>query len=300
MSVLPGRLWGDVAARLATHVSAGRLHLLTEDTVRMETVLSLDEAGVPGSRLAAEVRAPELAGGKLDLVVDPPSGLVVEFKYPRDSLTGISPDTMTLGELLRDFLRVAVVPARERWVVQVLNARLVAYLLRLEQRHPLRWPFAVGGTFELHPDVLAGLPQTATRAIGNAALPHSIEATCVAAERVGDELDLFAYWVETPPGVSERTQVVPTHEPSTVSSQTRTGARLEILAAARRVMDRSGADDFTMAEVVADMRSRGSVYADSTIRTMIASHMNADASGPGVDRHADVRRVSRGLYQLLS
>jgi hypothetical protein len=43
----------------------------------------------------------------LDLTVDGSGGTVIELKYPRASRTGISPDTMTLGELIRDFLLVA-------------------------------------------------------------------------------------------------------------------------------------------------------------------------------------------------
>lgn len=54
--------------------------------------------------------------------------MVIELKYPRDSRSGISPDTMTLGELLRDFLRVAAVPADQPWVVQILNPRLQRFL----------------------------------------------------------------------------------------------------------------------------------------------------------------------------
>jgi len=71
-------VWSDVARRLAAHPTAGRGHLLTEDVVRMETVLALGSAGVQARRLAFEHVAPELAGGKLDLVLDPPDGAVVE------------------------------------------------------------------------------------------------------------------------------------------------------------------------------------------------------------------------------
>jgi len=127
-------IWREVASRLASHRAAGRGHLLTEDVVRMETVLALAGADVHAGRLAMEHLAPELEGGKLDLVIDPPHGVVIELKYPRDSRTGFSPDTMTLGELVRDFLRVAVVPAEQRWVVQVLNPRLQRYLTGLVDR----------------------------------------------------------------------------------------------------------------------------------------------------------------------
>jgi hypothetical protein len=75
--------------------------------VRWCTVLALESLGVSPDRLAIEVLTPVLAGGKLDLTVDGSGGTVIELKYPRASRTGISPDTMTLGELIRDFLLVA-------------------------------------------------------------------------------------------------------------------------------------------------------------------------------------------------
>jgi hypothetical protein len=101
------QVWVDVAHRLSEHRAAGRGLLLTEDSVRWCTVLALESLGVSPDRPAIEVLTPVLAGGKLDLTVDGSGGTVIELKYPRASRTGISPDTMTLGELIRDFLLVA-------------------------------------------------------------------------------------------------------------------------------------------------------------------------------------------------
>ena len=98
-----GLVWATAAANLRAHVAAGRQRLLTEDTVRMSTILGLEQSGIVPARMAVEVVAEELNGGKLDLVVDGSNLVVVEIKFPRDSRTGISPDTMTLGEMLRDF-----------------------------------------------------------------------------------------------------------------------------------------------------------------------------------------------------
>jgi hypothetical protein len=47
-------------------------HLLTEDTVRLKTVLALGAVGVEPGRLEIEVLTPVLVKGKLDLVLDPP------------------------------------------------------------------------------------------------------------------------------------------------------------------------------------------------------------------------------------
>jgi hypothetical protein len=188
-------LWQDVAARVAAHRAAGRGHLITEDTVRLETVLALEQAGVGPERLAIEVPTPVLVKGKLDLVVDPPDGVVVELKYPRDSRTGISPDTMTLGELLRDFLRVAAVAAGDRWVVQVLNDRLVKYLVSAFARYDLVWAATPGDVLELRSEALAALPATAKDAIAAAAVPGTVTATFLVREPVGEGLSLYAYRV---------------------------------------------------------------------------------------------------------
>lgn len=153
-------VWAQVTSGLGRHFSAGRGHLLTEDTLRLCLIEALGEHGVDAARLAAEVYAPNLGPGKLDLTVDGPSGTVIELKYPRDSRTGFSPDTMTLGELLRDFCRVAVVDASDRWVVQVINPRLARYLAGAASRFGMDWAVQPGDTMRLDVAVFSGcLPQ---------------------------------------------------------------------------------------------------------------------------------------------
>ncbi|MBN1096447.1 hypothetical protein JKP76_10660 [Blastococcus sp. TML/C7B] len=306
----PG-IWAAVAARVAAHRAAGRGHLLTEDTVRLETVLVLEQFGVAPGRLAAEVLAPELAGGKLDLVVDPPGGVAVELKYPRDSRTGFSPDTMTFGELLRDFLRVAAVPADDRWVVQLLNDRLARYVINACLRHGLAWPEAVGGTMTLPASALAGLPVTAVRAIGAAAVSGTVSATCAVIEPAGEGLLLYAFRIDQLPAAELVTGVITAgvdaseaaaHTDAAVIAKrsSREGARAEILAAAQAVVSRSGQNAFTMPEVIAEMRRRGTGYAESTIRTMIGAHLCADATGVGTAGYADFTRDGRGRYRFRS
>jgi len=305
-------VWAAVAARVAAHRVAGRGHLLTEDTVRMETVLALEEFGVAPGRVAAEVLAPQLAGGKLDLVVDPPGGVAVELKYPRDSPTGFSPDTMTFGELLRDFLRVSVVPADDRWVVQLLNDRLARYVANACLRHGLAWPGAVGSTMTLPAAALAGLPVTAVRAIGAAAVSGTVSATCAVIEPAGEGLSLYAFRIDQLSAVAPTTEVIASAVDAGEAAadvdvavvvgnrSTREGARAEILAAARAILSRSGQSTFTMPEVIAEMRRRGTGYAESTIRTMIGAHLCADATGTGTAGYADFTRDGRGQYRFRS
>jgi hypothetical protein len=295
-------LWAAVAGRLRAHRAAGRTHLLTEDTLRLETVLALQEAGVDPGRLTAEYLAPQLSGGKIDLALDAPTGVLIEFKYPRGSRTGISPDTMTLGELVRDFVRLAALPAEERWVVQLIGPRLARYLDHVRHRHPVEWVTTVGQDFVLTHTSLAALPATAAKAIGPIVIGTAIRARCTAAEAVDDGLTLYAYVVQS--AGSERQAVAPaaplsTPTPTPTPTEARaTGARGEILDAITAVTTRSGRPNFTIAEIADEMRRRGSRYADSTISTMISSHLRADAQGPGIDSHTDLERVDRGVYRL--
>jgi hypothetical protein len=71
-------------------------------------------------------------------------------------------------------------------------------------------------------------------------------------------------------------------------------AHTEIREVARALASRAPNGEFTLAEVIAEMRARGSRYAESTIRTHVTSRMCANAP----DHHAVVYRdfwcVDRG------
>lgn len=299
-------IWIAAAGRLAEHRAQGRAHLLTEDTLRFTTAVVLQQHGVSPDRLRVEVPNTAIAGGKLDLVIDPPAGTVIEFKFPRDSRSGISPDTMTLGELLRDFIRVATVPADDRWVVQLLNDRLVRYLDAACRRYGLGLVRNQGADFRLDVDRLAALPTTATRAIGPG-VRAAVRGRCVVATAVGEGLSLFAYQVEPAAvdvgearGATHAVDVSPLTTAIQTSGATRDGARREILQAARAVVARTGRREFEVQDVIEEMHRLHTGYADATIRTMLTSHLCAESTGEGVAGYADVTRVGRGLYRLTS
>jgi len=180
----------------------------------------------------------------------------------------------------------------------------VRYLLAVQNRHQLLWTVTEGERLELHPDAVTGLPETATRAIGAAAIPDLVTANCIVSEAIGDDLGLYAYrvaGVAVPLPAPSVTVAAPKQSPplsGELAPKTRDGARREILEAARKVMARGGSVTFTMSEVVAEMHARGTGYADSTIRTMLGSHLRADAAGEGVAGYTDVEWVSRGTYRL--
>ena len=172
-------LWEALAKAVAVQVQAGRSHLLTEDALRFALIMGLEERGISPAQLRVEVPEP-LVDGKLDLVIDDPPRAVFELKFPRDSRTGISPDTMTLGELLKDFYRLGRLAVRERWAVQLINDRLRRYL---ERRSDVIWTFTPGEVMHLPENLPSRLPQTAVSSLPSWAATLRVKAICAAAHR---------------------------------------------------------------------------------------------------------------------
>lgn len=75
-------------------------------------------------------------------------------------------------------------------------------------------------------------------------------------------------------------------------------ARVEILAAAKALAARTPGGTFSPADIVREMQRRGTVYAESTIRTMVTAHMCADAPDNAGTTYDDLERPSRGVYRL--
>ncbi|MEU4573607.1 hypothetical protein [Nonomuraea sp. NPDC023979] len=71
-----------------------------------------------------------------------------------------------------------------------------------------------------------------------------------------------------------------------------------ILAAIRALLARSGRDSFTPAQVVAEIKRRGTGYADATIRTMVTGHMCRNAPDNAGTTYDDLERINRGVYRL--
>lgn len=117
------------------------------------------------------------------------------------------------------------------------------------------------------------------------------------------DLALFAYQVDASPASS---QVAPLERREVSGSTSATdgqvkatgGARAEIITAIQAVGARSGRKDATVQEVVDQLRRVGSSYAESTIRTMMTSHMCAQTHGPNIGSYDDLDRVDRGTYRL--
>lgn len=175
-------LWRALAVALEVHVRAGRRHLLTEDVVRFATVTVLAEHGIEADRLVAERTVPGV--GRVDLLVDPPRGAAIEFKFPREPSETNAADTMAFGELLRDFYRLARLEVATAWAVQLLRPAFRRYLTR---RSELHWTDAPGSTLVLPPGLRDSVPASA-----RAGLPEwangEVRAVCHSAAELDDDL----------------------------------------------------------------------------------------------------------------
>lgn len=76
--------------------------------------------------------------------------------------------------------------------------------------------------------------------------------------------------------------------------------RDDVLAAFARLMARTSREAFSLKEVVREVRSQGSSYRESTIRTHITSRMCANAPDHHAVVYDDLERVGHGLYRLRS
>jgi hypothetical protein len=74
--------------------------------------------------------------------------------------------------------------------------------------------------------------------------------------------------------------------------------RDEILDALPAVTAKSADETFAPEDMVAELRRRGSRYAESTIRTHVVSRMCANAPDNHGVVYADLERVSEGRYRV--
>jgi hypothetical protein len=290
-------IWAAVADAISGHVNAGRAHLLTEDTLRFATIRSLEAAGVPAARMKIEWPMRELGRGKLDLLVHFDNGdrAAVEFKYPRDARGPISPDTMTLGEMLSDFHRVARLPVRHRWVVQLVGHRLRSYLTRVANRHPIMWPAGADAPLTLTGAAIAGLPGTARNSLREWAPEHDVVADCTAAIGLPGQLTLFAFHVALLPGVEPEVAA----DAGTAPIERATGsARQQFLAAAQRLRQQTGKDTFRRQDLIHEVVRTGTDLSLSTLGQMITVHLCVAPGDEGYGKYSDFERVGHGLFRL--
>jgi hypothetical protein len=76
--------------------------------------------------------------------------------------------------------------------------------------------------------------------------------------------------------------------------------RDEILDCVRRITSQRGSDEFTIEEIIRCMRTCGTEYRDSTIRTHISSRLCLNAPKHHAVRYPDFERTARGTYRLTT
>lgn len=190
-------VWKAVATDLGESWTAGLGRLVTEDVLRFATVKGLVAQGVPAEYLETEWRRHGVSDA-VDLVVTEDPRAAIEFKYPREPRETNATWTQHLGDLLKDFYRLAHMPSdfEKRWCVQLVSPRMQRYLSGVGDRAGVRIAEHPGQVTDLHADTVRGLPATATGILRRwLADEHTIHARCVGAYAVG-ELRLVVHDVE--------------------------------------------------------------------------------------------------------
>lgn len=298
-------LWDAVGAELREYQRAGLAGLLTEDVVRFATARALVAAGTDPAGLRVEWPHPVLKGARVDLVAggDPPAALL-EFKFPREPSETNGPRTMLLGHVLKDLYRLGAYPGdADRLFVYAQTVGLWAYMTGAAKKYGLDLD---RDQVELTTTNVAKLPPTAAQIIGPELAAHNVIARRIALATVDETLRLAVYAVDPiaasvehahrPTSTRTRVEVEPAGEQR--QAMMRTGARQEILDAVHAILTRSGSDTFTLADILDEMARRNTAYAESTIRTMVTSHMCTNAGYRTPSSHADLHRVDRATYRL--
>jgi hypothetical protein len=166
--------------------------------VRFATIQELVTAGVAPADIMTEWRRSGVPDA-VDLVVTKPTLAAVEFKFPREPRETNAAWTQHLGEVLKDFYRLAAMPAEvgDRWCVLLLSNRMRRYLDGVSNRHNVHVGSAAGELTRIDPDQVRGLPTTAVRILSRwmDRLPV-LEARCAAVHRVGNDLRLVIHAVQ--------------------------------------------------------------------------------------------------------
>lgn len=191
-------IWQRTARHLGRHAEIGLSTLLTEDVLRFAVVQELVASGINPSGIEVEWRRPTVRDA-VDLVVTSPELAAIEFKYPREPRQTNAAWTQHLGESLKDFYRLASMPAgfSQRWCVQLWSRLVNAYFDGVATRTGLALGTKPGQRTYLDPSIVTALPATATGSL-HRWLPDLpvVSAVCAASEWVSSDLLLIAHAVE--------------------------------------------------------------------------------------------------------
>ena len=75
--------------------------------------------------------------------------------------------------------------------------------------------------------------------------------------------------------------------------------RDEILISVKQIISSKGINEFSIIEVIRQMKANGTEFAESTIRTHITSRLCANAPDNHIVTYNDFERIDKGRYRLL-
>lgn len=73
----------------------------------------------------------------------------------------------------------------------------------------------------------------------------------------------------------------------------------DVLEAAREITARKGINEFAPEEVITYLKSKGTKYKESTIRTHVVSRCTINAPAHHGKRYPYFERISYGLYKVI-
>ncbi|MEJ8555149.1 DUF7669 domain-containing protein [Tepidibacter sp. Z1-5] len=80
----------------------------------------------------------------------------------------------------------------------------------------------------------------------------------------------------------------------------KTTCRDELLYTIKQIINNKGVNEFTVKEVVDYMKSHGSTYKESTIRTHITSRCCINVPNNHETVYDDYERIDKGIYRIIN
>ncbi len=76
-------------------------------------------------------------------------------------------------------------------------------------------------------------------------------------------------------------------------------AHKEVLAAAKSIVKKTGKNEFSIEDVIIEMKNSKTTYLESTIRTHIASKLCVNSPPHHNTRYAYFERIEHGKYRII-
>ena len=195
---LPGSIWSlfyqKANARLNRLEEMRKPFALSEETLRLDFMLTLLDSGVSSTEVYPEFPYDKNMGHKADLFIDRGPGAFLEVKFYRQIPSGKNPPyTQHYGSLLSDVIKLVIFPAheRERFLVLILDNHFYRYFQGKE--------FFPGSESKRQKIALNNLPKTAMNEIEKRIgqnVPNEIEYKLIVRNWFKNRLNFFLIEVD--------------------------------------------------------------------------------------------------------